>query len=126
MKRLIAIFLTIFYLLPAIGFSFNIHWCCNKINSVSFGTPKPDKCSHCKAKSSCCRDVHITVRITNNQHGSSLVTVGGNSVKPLVAVVNTIPFTSSSQERVFDFTNYHAPPFKSKLPVYLSNSVFKV
>ena len=31
-----------------------------------------------------------------------------------------------SQVEVFDFTSYHAPPFKNKQPVYLTNSIFRI
>ncbi len=126
MKRPVAIFLIIFYLLPVIGFSFNIHWCCNKINSISFGVPKHDRCNHCNATSSCCKDVHITVKITDNQHGSSFLTVAGNQINCLIAVVNPIPVTTFSHKRIFDFTSYHAPPFACTQPVYIVNSVFRV
>jgi hypothetical protein len=126
MKRLIAIFLTIFYLLPAIGFSFNIHWCCKKISSFSIGAPQPDKCKPCKAKSKCCKDAHLVVKITGSQYNSPSVILRANFIKQLATFINTTSSSLFRQDRVFDFTNYHAPPFKNKLPVYLANNIFRV
>lgn len=126
MKRLITIFLVCFYLLPAIGFSINIHWCCNKISSISFGTPTPNKCKACKATKNCCKDVHLVIKITDNQYGSSALVIHENHPDWNIPIINEVAFSNLTQKSVFDFSSYHAPPYKSKQPVYLANSVFRV
>jgi hypothetical protein len=138
MKRLIAIFLLCFYLIPSIGFSVNLHWCCNKISSVSFWGIQPNTCKSCKTqktktscgknqiKKGCCKNIQIAVKITDNQKGTPSTTVKDNSIKRIDHSALILPFNLFSPKETFDFSNYHAPPQIGKLPVYLTICVLKV
>ena len=57
MKKIAIILLTAFYLLPAIGFSINIHWCADKISSVKINALSKNEGCACGSKMSrkgCC------------------------------------------------------------------------
>jgi len=77
--------------------------------------------------SGCCKDAHVTVKLTDNHKTTSQLTLPGNNLlkhfSPVVSVLVSKPF---SLVEAFDFANYHSPPFKSKQPVYLAYSVFRI
>ena len=116
-------------MVPAIGFSMDLHWCGNKVKLVSVDSAHKKKCPcNKKMPPGCCKDVHVSVKLIENQKAPSHLTIPNKSfVKQVSAVGSLSVSTSSSQQvEVFDFANYHAPPFKSKLPVYLAISVFRI
>jgi hypothetical protein len=138
-KRLLATCLLCLYLFPAIGFSINVHWCCNKLSAVSFGVLPADNCKSCKkagkAKKSCsrdqlskkcCRTAQIAIQIKDNQLGASAKEIRDRSVVQLSSLFQTQPYLSSAPKKSFDFNHYHAPPSKGKQPVYLTICVFRV
>ena len=139
MKRILASFLLCFYLFPAIGFSVNVHWCCDKISAVSFlgiqtdkcktcqKTNKPKRCCHkAQLKRSCCQTSQLTVRITDRQNCASSTETNDYSLKQVVSFISVNPFLSSFALSQATFANYHSPPTLGKQPVYLTINVFRV
>jgi hypothetical protein len=115
-------------MLPAIGFSMDLHWCGKNVRLVAFDSAHEKKCP-CSKKmsSSCCKDVHVSIKLSDNQKNvSCIVSPGNNFVKYFSSVICLFVSLPASQFEAFDFANYHAPPFKSKQPVYLTNSIFRV
>lgn len=128
MRKLLSIFLIFFYLIPAVGFSVDAHWCGKKLRIVAIDSVHEKKCPCSKKMSTgCCNDVHVSVKLTDSQKASAqVIAPTQNLVKNLdVAIVLAILFTNSNV-KVFDFSKYHAPPFKFKQPVYLSINVFRI
>lgn len=126
MKKVTTILFILLYLLPAIGFSLDFHKCGKKIRVVSINAAHENKCP-CGSKMpfNCCKDVHISLKLSENQKNSSQIIIPGNIFfKHISYFVSILVFDFSAPLFVFDFTNYHAPPFKSKQPVYLTNNVF--
>jgi hypothetical protein len=127
MKKIAIILFTVFYLIPVIGFSINLHWCGNNLTSVKIGTPFNTTCGSCQKwmQRSCCKNTSLLIKFSDNQS------------KPATSsqsTINCFKIFAQSSEQLFPgvesvaipFYTYHAPPFKSKLPVYLSNSVFRI
>ena len=115
-------------MLPAIGFNLDLHWCGNKVKLVSFDSAHEIKCP-CSKKMplGCCKDVHVSVKLTDNHKTASQLNIPNNIfVTQLSAVVSLPGLIPSSQFEVFVFTKYHDPPFKSELPVYLTNNIFRI
>lgn len=127
MKKVAAIFLTILYLLPAIGFSIDVHLCGNKTQSIGINKLHGSKCS-CGSTMprNCCKDIHASIKLKDNHKASSQVlTPQTDFIKQLHGVL--LPFNLViAPVVVFNFSNYHSPPFKSKQPVYLDNSTFRI
>lgn len=76
----------------------------------------------------CCKDIHVSVKIVDAQK-SSKSTITPQSINfKLLSTQTLLTFCEQclAQVEVFDFSNYHSPPFKSKHPVYLTNSVFLI
>lgn len=128
MRKLVAILLLFFYLIPAIGLSIDAHWCGKKVKIVSIDSSHEKKCPCSKKMSNgCCSDVHVSLKLTDSQKIATQVNFPSNSFVKLIAA--TLPCLISLSPRnnfVFNFSTYHAPPFKSKEPVFLLNSVIRI
>ena len=128
MKKIAILFLIFFYLIPAIGVSLDVHWCCHNLKIVDINSTHEKKCP-CgkKMPPKCCRDYHVSAKLTQVQQGTDHVSVPScNLIKIFNAESSICLFNIHSDDLIFDFTKYHAPPFKSKLPVYLDFSVFRI
>jgi hypothetical protein len=127
-KKPAIILLCLLYILPAIGFSMDLHWCGKSVKLVTFDSAHEKKCP-CSKKmsSSCCKDVHVSIKLSDNQKNASRVIAPSNDfVKHFNFAICLFVSLPASQVEAFDFADYHAPPFKSKQPVYLANSVFLI
>ena len=127
MRRIVIILFTVIYILPAIGFSINVHWCGNKVSSITIETTQKNKCA-CgkKMKQGCCKDTHTLIKLTDNQKVASTLTIPSSN--PTEINVFIIPKTGLffSQPKISGCTSDHAPPYISKQPVYLSCNVFRI
>lgn len=128
MKKFITILLTICYLLPAVGFSMDLHWCGKSVKIVTINSSHQKKCP-CgkKMPSKCCKDVHVSVKITDNQKASAQLSAPQNNfVKQISTCIIALVLTPFSDNCLNDFSCYHAPPFKTKQPAYISNHIFRI
>ncbi len=127
MKRIAVIIVTFFYLIPVVGFSINLHWCGNNLTLVKIGTPFNTTCGSCQKgmHRSCCKNIQLLIKFNDNQN------------KPAVAsqsIINCFKIFAQSSVQLFangssvtlSFYTYHSPPFKSKLPVYITNNIFRI
>ncbi len=128
MRKVVATLLLFFYLIPAIGLSIDAHWCGKKVKIVAIDSSHEKKCPCSKKMSKgCCSDVHVSLKLTDSQKTSTEVTSPSNSfVKHITATIPCLISLSPRHNFVFNFSKYHAPPFKSKDPVYLLNSVIRI
>ena len=106
----------------------NLHWCGKKVRIVAFDSSHEKRCL-CSKKmpAGCCKDVHVKVKLTENHKTASQIVIPVTDfVRYFDSFFSVAVPKWAPQIVVFDFTNYHAPPFKSKQPVYLANSVFRI
>ena len=128
MKRIVIILFSFFYLLTVAGFNVSAHWCGEKINFISIDAAHNKKCT-CTGQMppGCCKDVHFYVKVTDSQKISTTsVSSMYSLVKEVVASCSLPGQIYFSHLEAFDFANYHAPPLKSKLSVYLLNRIFRI
>lgn len=60
MKKAVAILVLFFYLLPAIGFSYSVHYCGGKAVKVNLGAVGDKACCSASVKAaSCCKNVTV-------------------------------------------------------------------
>ena len=128
LKRLIILFFVFAYLVPAIGFSVDVHWCGKSVRVVDLNSVHQAR-SPCKTNmpKGCCKDKHILMKLTDAHKNFTSV----NNLKSFTSVKVQGPIFINSLISdfpifVFDFSKYHAPPFKSKEPPYLTNSTFRI
>lgn len=120
--------LTVLYLIPAIGVSVNAHWCGTKMMTLSIDSGDSDKCAcGMEMPSGCCKNLHAVFQLTDNQKAASELTFSkDNFAKPILPAEFQSPSVLFAQEIYSQFSAYHAPPPDGKLPVYLSNCVFRI
>ncbi len=129
MKRIVVIFLTLFYLLPAVGFSINVHWCGGKVSSVAIEIIGNEKCDCGKEmKKGCCKDIKTIVKLTDNQKRTTQLSVPQNNQVKHVSELSSLLVQQISllQATAIRFTHYHSQPSNCKSSVYLSNCVFRI
>jgi len=125
MKRFIAILVVLLYLIPSIGYSIDIQWCCNKISGISFSPIKPAKCGICATPKKCCKHTHTVVKLKDNQHSSSQVKIALNAVNHITIPISSLVFTYVSLNSSC-LVKYRPPPLTGTTPIYLTTGVFKV
>ena len=128
MKKAAILFLTFLYLLPATGFSMAMHVCGSKVTSVTIENFSSGDCMcGTKMKGGCCKNVHVTFKITDNQKIAAELTISKSEfAKQIFESSLPVQFVSYLQPNDFEFPNYHAPPPDGKRPVYLNNRVFRI
>ena len=128
LKKNLVILFAFIYLIPAIGFSIDLHWCGKKVKIVYVNSSHESRCP-CGTNMpfGCCKDVHLTLKIVDAQKSTDQIIVPCSvDFKQICTYVVPSIVEPFSKIVAFDFSNYHAPPFKSKTPVYLTNSIFRI
>ncbi len=128
MKRVIAILLIVFYLVPAIGITVNKHYCGGKLASVKivFGDTHSCPCGSKPMKKDCCKDKTGFLQ-QKNDAGKTFQFVfktAPQKISPFaVAQVVTLP---SAQFIITAADYYHPLPYKPKAPIYLLDRVLLI
>lgn len=128
MKKITAILIMIIYLIPALGFSINAHYCGDKLASVSFDLLNSEKCA-CgskKMKSKCCKTKSFSLKIEDSQKQTPQLLIEYDKVFKAHAGIVTIPFIGYYKVSQNSFSNHHHPPNKPKLQLYLTFQVFRL
>jgi hypothetical protein len=127
MKRIALILFVFIYLLPSVGFSINVHWCGNKVNSISIGHLKADVCP-CgkKMKRNCCKDFHTFVKLNGSHKASSTLSVNASNLTlaSSAGIFEVIPFNNPASSS-FHYANYR-PPISCGPPLYVSCRTFRI
>ncbi len=128
LKRVLVILFSLIYLASAVGFSMDLHRCGKSVKAVSVNASHKTKCP-CKKNmpSGCCKDIHLKIKISDSQ--KNVQHLSFNNVSCDNHLFGTVILSDSevfTNIRIFDFSLYHAPPFKIKQPVYLTNCIFLI
>lgn len=129
MKRIAAILLMIFYMIPAMGFSITTHFCAGELASVSFYSTDGGKCI-CGAEkmgSGCCSSKTTIVKIKDTQSKDATFEISfiKSLTKPLHSYL--VPITITPSVSKTDFSLFRVPPDISKDdPIYILNGVFRI
>lgn len=125
MRRIIAILISIFYLIPTIGYSIDIHWCGNRIAKVSFYSSKETSCGTCATPKKCCKTTHIVVKLKDSQYGSTSLKINPKILYQWSTLIERhLPMTIGHNNLVYLL--YRPPPLLQKEPIYLTTKVFRV
>jgi hypothetical protein len=127
MKRIALLFFAFLYLMPAVGFSINVHWCGKKINSVSIGHLKADNCP-CgkKMKRNCCSDFHTFVKLDDSHKAAPTVSVAANKLTQPVTLAAFGVIQNNTLIRSFIHFDLYCPSVLCGPPVYLRCCNFRV
>jgi hypothetical protein len=127
MKKVFIILLMLVYGLSSSGMTISLHYCCGKLDGISFSGKQGKSCdmgNHLK-KSGCCDDKQISATITGEQQtASKWVQVNKQSVSiPNFPAVNSL-FTDYiiSVDRLGPRVTVPISP----VPLFIKNCVFRI
>jgi hypothetical protein len=124
-KKLFIILIMLVYGVSSSGMSITLHYCCNKLDSVSFTAhSKSCEMGDRSKKSSCCSDKQISTKAIADQEAAKWV----QSLNSTVAVpVSTPAFINFASCKVSVQRLARGTPFKiSSVPIFIKNSVFRI
>lgn len=127
MKRFFALIILMMYSIANVGIGVHTHWCGGKISSVkiSFSTDHTCSCGP-KMEMGCCKNkfVYSKQSVDHLKCANTLINNNKIDIKPVIitqyADFQIQPFVLK------EFSQYHAPPFKTKLKLFLVNSIFRI
>jgi hypothetical protein len=128
MKRFLAVILCTAFLVSQSGIVIGMHWCRGKLAGVSLSLSETHSCRCGKKpmKAGCCKDKQVTLKtkaqavktgIVNPKSGQTLVKTTF-FYSPLIQPVIT---GNAGLTRI-----WHPPPIRSKVPIFLSEKVFRI
>ena len=127
MRKCLVILLMLVYGFSSSGTTVNLHYCCGKLDDISFSTQKNDRCpmgNHVK-KSNCCHDKQITAKLIPDQEQS---TKWIQSKQLLIATpviqAASISFTESIVS--VDRLARGVPVPITIVPLFIKNCVFRI
>ena len=127
MKKFIVILLMLVYGLPSTGASLHLHFCCGKLDDVSFSVKHKPGCTKQGASNKiCCNNVALDLKIDADQQPASKVMPVFNHAPAVAPVYHTWQAALPAME-VNAANKANGPPLAfSLLPVYLKNCVFRI
>ena len=126
MKKSILILLMLVYSLSSVGMTVSLHYCCGKLDGISFTGKQKTTCPMCgkDESSSCCKDTVVKVKLPADQQASVKVFTPEKAslILPQLQYFDAafIPLATSFLKGSVGNT----PP--SPVPIFIRNCVFIV
>ncbi len=130
MKKIFILVISLLYLSMSTGIALNIHYCMNRVASVSLHTGEQDEdaCGTCgmgKADSHCCKDVTKVVKLSDNHQPSKIVFALFSLPADLNIFYTDLILPVQGFSAIPQLT-YWPPPPRELNQLYLANSVFRI
>jgi hypothetical protein len=116
MKKLFVAIFAFLYLAISGGVGLNMHYCMGKLDAVTLGQQKADKCGRCgmhtKNSAGCCHDSFQFVKLTDDQKPAMIAGqqfIPAIPVQPVSIYLTALP----SQELSHSCSNNHSPPLRT-------------
>jgi hypothetical protein len=126
MKKIVVIALLLVYGLSSSGATIHLHFCCGKLDDISFSSTGPKSCSiKTFSSSDCCKSKHVELKVKADQEpGTKWLATNKVNTKFLYPVVYTgLPAFVKS------YTNEFAtgPPVKAlTVPLFIQYCVYRL
>jgi hypothetical protein len=127
-KRFTAMFLAKVYLITALGFALNLHFCGDALASVKISAP-PVGCKEPVAAKKCCNDKQLDVKVKDAHQGESpsIISKLLSFEMPKIAFGD---FVLSAQkallEKLSDQDPPAPPPPSGKTSQYIKNGILRI
>ena len=120
--------LLLVYGLSSTGASLYLHFCCGKLDEVSFTVPHKDGCNGEEAEwgGACCNNIAIDLKLDADQHPTAKWTPAFTEPVALAASLPT--WIAPASLPLFTSAPWaHAPPGSPpSIPAYIQNCVFRI
>jgi hypothetical protein len=126
LKRSGTLLLTTLYLVTALGFALNLHYCFNTLSSVKFDAPSKACSSHAAAKMKCCTDKLVDVKIKDAHQGeaASFLLKAYNFQLPGLHFGNFLSAQKASSKKLFNRIIPENP--LDHILSFLKNCIFRI
>ena len=127
MKKYVVILLMLVYGLPSTGASLHLHFCCGKLDDVSFSLKhKPGCKKEGSDNKACCNNVALDLKIDADQQ-PLIKSMPVFNHAPATAPVYPSWQAALPAMQVLAANKAHAPPpISALIPVYLKKCVFRI
>lgn len=126
MKKISAVILILFYGIASWGATINLHFCCGRVDKISFSSQQS---TLCKFKASfkgkgCCDNKQFEIKIKSDQEtvAKQLITDNDFVIIPSAVFLN---HTISLRNTFITLFNT-GPPLPPGIPIFLKNCVFRI
>lgn len=127
MKKLFIIILMLTYGLSSSGMSVSLHYCCGKLDGISFSGRHSKGCAKNNEikKSRCCNDKQISLKVHTDQEP---VAKWIQAYKSIIALPLSKPaLTSFTRQYItVDKLARGTPPLLSPVSLFIKNCVFRI
>lgn len=127
MKKYIVILLMLVYALPSTGASLHLHFCCGKLDDVSFSVKHKAGCTEqASGDVACCNNVALDLKIDADQEPLAKLLPQLNMVPALPPVVHH-GLASLPALAAYTANKNTGPPLAAaQAPAYIKNCVFRI
>lgn len=128
MKKIALIFLIIIYSMSAFGVTFKEFYCCGKLKSVTvvLSDVKEGRCANGNSDDGCCKTTYQYLKVKDTHIATADITAPLSFSTNLQSLVFLFQLFSFTTDEVSIINGSHAPPIFGNVPIYLSNSVFRI
>ena len=128
MKKIIAIFLLLLFLIANSGVAISVHWCGGKLASIDFFSDGEHscKCGKRPMKANCCKDKTVHLQANDELATTTHFAFKIATPKFLFAFPTLIEIVPAAQNQYLVSDFYQPPQFKPKTPIYLWDRVFLI
>ena len=126
-KRSGAIVLSVLYLVTAMGFALNLHFCCDQVTSVKINVPVKNGAMLSKCKSKCCSNKRLDIKVKDAHQGQSQLFLA-KTFAPEAPRLLFAGFSLNTQQFLSGKFSYRGPP-DPPLPdisTFLKNCTFRI
>lgn len=127
LKKSGAVLLVVLYLVTVAGFAINIHFCFDRVSSISFNNSLKNCGLLLESKMKCCKDSHLDIKVKDAHQVQSVSSLAKIFVVDLSRLAFT-GFHSSLQEQAVNDGQYRGPPngiFNNKT-TFIKNRIFRI
>lgn len=127
MKKTVIYIFVLFYFLLSVGVTTNIHFCKDKVRSISFSTCAADYscCGKKKMKKGCCKNIHVTFK---KQGAEKTQTLDKIQLQACFIIPNNNYTAEISHPIIVNDAVcsplFHSPPNSSFPDLYIKNCTF--
>lgn len=126
MKKYLIILLMLVYGLSTSGMTINLHFCCGKLDDISFSGQNSKGCemgNHLK-KPGCCNDKQVVAKLVSDQQTTAKYTQTNNEVVAIAPAV-TYGLSTNLYVSVNRLARGTPVPIVS-VPIFIKNCVFRI
>jgi len=127
MKKGLTIFLLLIYSLSVYGIVFKEIYCCGKLKTVTLSLTVNENHKCCHEHNGCSKTKYHYFKAQDNHFGA---TVTPTSIQPFTQI--HFDASTLSQLALYSFhqkalvNSSHAPPWRSSVPVYIYNCIYRI